>query len=109
MPMQSKQPLLALAGILLLAGCSSGKDETASLPTPEIANVRLTAAQRAHIRIETVAAGTFGRTVTAPGTVDYDNDQATTVTSPFGGPVTRMLVSLGQHVAKGQPLAIVES
>jgi cobalt-zinc-cadmium efflux system membrane fusion protein len=107
--MQNKQPLFALALALLLAGCSSGKDEAATLPTPEIANVRLTAAQRAHIRIETVAAGTFGRTVTAPGTVDYDNDQATTVTAPFSGSVTRMLVSLGQSVAKGQPLALVDS
>ncbi|MEA2998394.1 MAG: rane fusion protein heavy metal efflux system [Sphingomonadales bacterium] len=107
--MRNKQPLFTLAAVLLLAGCSSGKGETDSAPAPIVANVRLTAAQRAHIRIETVAAGTFSRTITAPGTVDYDNDQATIVMSPFNGPVTRMLVSLGQHVARGQPLALVES
>src|SRR6185503_20818863 len=70
---------------------------------------KLTAAQRQHIRIETVAPASFQRTIVAPGTVDYANDQATTVTSQFTGPLTRLLVSLGQHVAKGQPLAIVQS
>src|SRR4051812_7993799 len=107
-PMQNK-PLFAVAAVLAPVGRSSGKDEAANPPTPQNANVRLTPAPRAHIRIETVAAGTFGRTITAPGTVDYDNDQATTVTAPFSGSVTRMLVSLGQNVAKGQPLALVES
>jgi cobalt-zinc-cadmium efflux system membrane fusion protein len=106
--MRNKPAMLTLAAALLLSGCSSGKDEADTAP-PVATNVRLTAAQRSHIRIESVAAGAFSRTVTAPGTVDYDNDQATIVTSPFNGPVTRMLVSLGQHVAKGQPLALVES
>jgi cobalt-zinc-cadmium efflux system membrane fusion protein len=106
--MRNKQATLILAGILLLAGCSSGKDESGS-PPPIVANVRLTAAQRGHIRIETAAPATFGRTIAAPGTVDYDNDQATTVVAPFTGPVTRLLVALGQHVARGQPLAIVQS
>jgi cobalt-zinc-cadmium efflux system membrane fusion protein len=107
--MRNKQPLFRLAALLLLAGCSSGKEEADGSPPATVANVRLTAAQRSHIRIATVAAGTIGRTIAAPGTVDYDNDQATTVMSPFNGPVTRMLVSLGQHVARGQPLALVQS
>src|SRR4051794_28691057 len=107
--MRNKPPLFTLAAVLLLAGCSSAKDEPVGAPAAIVANVRLTAAQRAHIRIETVAAGTFSRTITAPGTVDYDNDQATTILSPFNGPVTRMLVSLGQNVARGQPVALVES
>jgi cobalt-zinc-cadmium efflux system membrane fusion protein len=106
--MRNKPPLFILAVVLALAGCSPGKDEADSAP-PVVANVRLTAAQRAHIRIETVAPAAFSRTIAAPGTVDYDNDQATTITSPFNGPVTRMLVALGQHVARGQPLAVVQS
>jgi cobalt-zinc-cadmium efflux system membrane fusion protein len=107
--MRNKLPLFRLAAVLILAGCSSGKDESDSARPPIVANVRLTAAQRAHIRVATVAPATFSRTITAPGTVDYDNDQATIVMSPFNGPVTRMLVSLGQNVARGQPLALVQS
>lgn len=106
--MRNKALILAAAAAALLAGCSSGGD-TSEQATPQVSNVRLTAAQRQHIRIETVAPAAFRRTIAAPGTVDYDNDQATTVTSQFTGPLTRLLVSLGQHVAKGQPIALVQS
>lgn len=106
--MRNKAAIVALAGALLLAGCSSGNDAADNVQAP-VGNFKLTAAQRGHIRIETVAPSAFRRTIAAPGTVDFDNDQATVVLSPFNGPVTRLLVSLGQHVAKGQPLAMVES
>ena len=106
--MRNKALILAAMASALLGGCSSGAGTSEEAQAP-VGNVRLTAAQRQHIRIETVAPGSFGRTVTAPGTVDYDNDQATIVTSPFNGPLTRLLVSLGQNVAKGQPIATVQS
>ena len=44
-----------------------------------------------------------------PASVDFDNDQATSVLAPFSGPVSRLLVSLGEHVKKGQALATVDS
>jgi cobalt-zinc-cadmium efflux system membrane fusion protein len=96
---------LALA---LLAGCSSSPDESSGT-TGVVANVRLTKAQRAHIQLYTVVPVGYRETVEAPGTVDFDNDHATSVVSPFTGPVTRIFVALGQHVAKGQPLAAVAS
>jgi cobalt-zinc-cadmium efflux system membrane fusion protein len=71
--------------------------------------VRLTKAQLAHIRLFTVAPVGYRQTIEAPGTVDFDNDQATAVVSPFTGPVTRIFVAQGQAVAKGQPLALVQS
>lgn len=74
-----------------------------------VANVHLTNAQRAHIRLYTVVPIAYRRKIDAPGTVDFDNDQATAVLSPFTGPVTRILVDLGQPVSKGQPLALVQS
>ena len=91
----------------LVTGCSSSPDEDKS--AAPLANVRLTKAQRAHIRFYTVVPLGFRQKVEAPGTVDFDNDQATAVLSPFTGPVTRILVALGQPVTKGQPLALVES
>jgi cobalt-zinc-cadmium efflux system membrane fusion protein len=106
--MRNKALIFTAAAAALLAGCSSGSG-TSEPAQAQPSNFRLTAAQRQHIRIETVAPASFRRTIAAAGTVDYDNDQATTVTSPFSGPLTRLLVALGQHVAKGQPLALVQS
>ena len=98
------------AGLLValtLAGCSSSSDENSAAPA--VANVRLTKAQRAHIQLYTVVPVGYRQTIKAPGTVDFDNDHATSVVSPFTGPVTRILVAIGQHVTKGQPLALVQS
>jgi cobalt-zinc-cadmium efflux system membrane fusion protein len=96
---------LALASV---TGCSSSGDDNSGA-TAAVANVRLTKAQRAHIQLYTVVPLGYRQKINAPGTVDFDNDQATSVVSPFTGPVTRILVALGQHVDKGQPLALVES
>ena len=41
--------------------------------------------------------------------VDFDNDQATSVLAPFSGPVSRLLVSPGDQVKKGEALAMVDS
>ncbi len=43
------------------------------------------------------------------GTVDFDNDQATSVLAPFGGPVSRLIATLGEQVKAGTPLAEVDS
>jgi cobalt-zinc-cadmium efflux system membrane fusion protein len=100
--------LAATLALSLVAGCSSSPDENSgSAATP--ANVRLTKAQRAHIQLYTVVPVGYRQRIEAPGTVDFDNDQSTSVVSPFTGPVTRILVALGQPVAKGQPLALVQS
>jgi cobalt-zinc-cadmium efflux system membrane fusion protein len=72
-------------------------------------NVRLTAAQRQNIHLYTVAPSRFRRTLETTAAVDFDNDQATSVLAPFSGPVSRLLVSQGDDVSKGQPLAIVDS
>src|SRR6266550_1801941 len=98
----------AALALALLAGCSSPEDQNNGA-TPAVSNVRLTKAQRSHIQLYTVVPVGYRQKIEAPGTVDFDNDQATSVVSPFTGPVTRILVALGQHVAKGQPLALVQS
>src|SRR6476661_8476548 len=102
-----QRAIVAALAVLVLAGCSSSPDEGSA--TPALPNVRLTKAQRSHIQIYTVVPVGYRQKIEAPGTVDFDNDQATSVVSPFTGPVTRIFVGLGQHVAKGQPLAAVAS
>jgi cobalt-zinc-cadmium efflux system membrane fusion protein len=101
--------VLALAGLGWLAGCSPKADNAPPAASATARNVTLTTDQRQHIRLFTVAPAAFRKTIETTGVVDFDNDQATSVLAPFSGPVSRLLVSAGDKVRKGQPLAMVES
>jgi cobalt-zinc-cadmium efflux system membrane fusion protein len=89
-------------------GCTA-KTDTNPQPSETASNVKLTPAQRQNIRTYTVAPAKFHKTVETSGAVDFDNDQATSVLAPFSGPVSRLLVSLGERVKKGDALAEVDS
>jgi cobalt-zinc-cadmium efflux system membrane fusion protein len=72
-------------------------------------NVVLTSAQRDKLHMAAINSSTFRRTIDASGIVDFDNDQATTILAPVGGPVSRLVVSLGAKVNTGDVLATVAS
>ena len=99
----------ALIAAAWLTGCSGKADETHPAARADLGNVRLSDAQRGHIQIREVQSAVFHRTIETTGVVDFDNDQATSVLAPFSGPVSRLLVPLGQQVKKGQALAAVDS
>lgn len=100
----------ALAAVaVVLAGNSCTSRDGNSAPVVTANNVRLTADQRQHIQLRTLAAARFRRTLETTAAVDFDNDQATSVLAPFSGPVSRLLVSQGDEVGKGQALAVVDS
>jgi len=109
MPRRHAAFALALGALLGVAGCSSKSEaqHVAASDTPQ--NVTMTPAQRQHIRLLTVAPGSFHRAIETTGVVDFDNDQATSVLAPFSGPVARLLVAPGDKVRQGQPLALVDS
>lgn len=100
--------LVAALAVSAAAGCARSGG-----PGPPAAeggsDVRLTAAQREHLRLYALEPAKFHQTVDTTGVVDFDNDQATSVLAPFSGPVSRLLVSPGDRVKKDQPLALVES
>jgi membrane fusion protein, heavy metal efflux system len=100
---------IAATAIMSLPGCSSRNDNEPQPAAVTASNVTLTPAQRQNIHLYTVAPSKFHRTIESTGVVDFDNDQATGVLAPFSGPVTRVLVSLGDHVKPGEPLAAVDS
>ena len=102
--------ICAAFGVCLLAGCSSQTDSSpAATSSVTASNVTLTAAQRQNIHLYTVEPAKFHKTLDTTGTVDFDEDQATTVLAPMSGPVSRLLVSLGVQVEAEQPLAEVDS
>ena len=109
LPREIAVAVVALATIILFAGCSTQGDNNAPAAAATAHNATLTAAQRKNIKLYTVAQATFHKTIDTTGAVDFDNDQATSVLAPFSGPVSRLLVSPGDHVKKGDPLAAVES
>ncbi len=103
--------LVAGVASILLFACSpdaAGEQQQAGAPAAG-AGLTLTPEQRRHITLVTVAPATFRKTIETTGVVDFDNDQATSVLAPFSGPVSRLLVSVGARVKKGQVLAEVAS
>jgi cobalt-zinc-cadmium efflux system membrane fusion protein len=101
--------VMAMATIVTLTGCSAKVDSNAQTASVTVSNVMLTASQRQKIQVYMVAPAKFYKTTETTGTVDFDNDQATSIVAPFGGPVSRLLVSLGDNVKAGDPLAEVDS
>src|ERR1700761_515632 len=101
--------LLFAAGFATLIGCSPKKGVDPQTPSVTATNVKLSAEQLQHVHLFKVEVSTFHRTVETTGIVDFDNDQATSVLAPFSGPVSRLLVSLGDHVKQGAALAVVDS
>lgn len=106
---QGKLTSLLVSTLFILAGCSPRTNTTAPSTSVTASNVTLTSAQLQSIHLVTVRQSTFHKTVDTTGTVDFDNDQATTILAPMSGPVTRLLVSLGDQVKADQPLAEVDS
>lgn len=106
-------PRAALSGAWLtialaaLTGCSSATSETPRAAGPQ--NVTLTTAQRTSIHLLTVQPATYYTSITTTAVVDFDQDRATPVLAPFSGPVTHVMTQLGDHVAAGQALAMVNS
>jgi cobalt-zinc-cadmium efflux system membrane fusion protein len=95
--------------IASLAGCSPKTEDKPQAASVKVSNIKLTEEQRKNIRLYTVAPSRFHKTIDTTGVVDFDNDQATSVLAPFSGPVSRLLVSPGDMVKKGDALATVDS
>jgi cobalt-zinc-cadmium efflux system membrane fusion protein len=106
---QSLAVVVLAAALLAFTGCSSKVDQPGPAGSLTASNVVLTAAQLQKIQLYTVAPSQYHREIDVTGVVDFDNDQATSVLAPFGGPVSRLLVSPGDHVRAGDPLAEVDS
>ena len=107
----------ALAAVFALAGCSSAGENAnkmTSFSTAESAASKaelfsLPADQLSHIQIYTVVQAPLERTLRLTGAVAYNSYVTTPVITQVGGPVSRIVVTPGEHVTAGQPLLYVAS
>jgi membrane fusion protein, heavy metal efflux system len=100
---------VTVAALVSFTGCSPKSDSNEPASSVTVSNVTLTAEQKQKIQFYTVAPSKFHKTTETTGTVDFDNDQATSVLAPFGGPVSKLLVNPGDKVKAGDALAEVDS
>ncbi|WHZ20685.1 MAG: hypothetical protein OJF55_002834 [Rhodanobacteraceae bacterium] len=96
---------MAVAG---LSGCS-GKPPQQQQSSTTPSNVTLTREQQHSIHLYTVEPVQYRTTITTTGVVDFDHNRATDILAPFSGAVTKVLVTQGQQVKKGQALATLDS
>jgi cobalt-zinc-cadmium efflux system membrane fusion protein len=109
--------LLVAAMTLLITGCSNtdpgsktyanGGTEAAKSDKAQLFTVPKE--QASHIQVVTVQPTTWPRILRLTGTVAYNSFQTTPVISQVSGPVSRIMVSPGQVVKKGQPMLYVSS
>jgi cobalt-zinc-cadmium efflux system membrane fusion protein len=107
----------ALAAAFALAGCggaSENANKMTSFSTAESAASKaelfsLPPDQMSHIQIYTVAQAPLERTLRLSGAVAYNSYVTTPVITQVGGPVSRIVVTPGEHVRAGQPLLYVAS
>ena len=105
---RNSRALLASVAVVIVVTVSACSPDNSNQNTIA-SNVTLTDAQKKNIRIFAVEPSHFYKTVDTNGFVDFDNDHATSVMSPISGQVSRLLVNPGDHVSRGQALAIVDS
>jgi cobalt-zinc-cadmium efflux system membrane fusion protein len=107
----------ALAVTLFIAGCGSSAEQASkmtSFSTTESAQNKgemftLPADQTAHIQVFTVVKAPVARMLRTSGVVAYNAFLTTPVISQVGGPVSRVMVTPGQEVKKGEPMLYVTS
>lgn len=105
---------LAPAGLLLvmaLIGCSGrNSDPRAAEPDRSKANLfTVSRDQMEHLEIITVEPSDFPRILRLTGNVAFNAFMTTPVITQVSGPVSRVIVSPGQHVSKGEPMLYVSS
>ncbi|HZU22158.1 MAG TPA: efflux RND transporter periplasmic adaptor subunit [Terriglobales bacterium] len=112
---------IAAAALICLAACSKGSS-AGSPPGPDANSTAggsanenkpslfsVPADQMAHVQVVTIAPEKWTRILRLPGNVSFNGFLTTPVITQVGGPVSRITVSPGQDVQRGQPMLYVSS
>lgn len=111
---RSSRPALVLTSLLLvlsLIACSSrSSDPRAAEPDkPKGDLFTVSKDQMGHLEILTVEPSDFPRVFRLTGNVAFNGFLTTPVITQVSGPVSRLVVSPGQHVSKGEPMLYISS
>ena len=101
----------AVASTLVLGGCRHGAAQTDTRVEPPIGEIWLTDAQiaEAKLKVEPLDEQDVDDVIVTSGKVAFDDAHVNHVFSPVSGRVTRIDAKVGQHVKKGDVLAVLES
>ncbi len=99
----------ALIAAFALSACGGRKPETPQSATATDSGVTITAAQRGQIITAKVEQKSYTPTILTTGTVAFNGERSTQVIAAISGPVSKLLVDLGDSVKVGQALATVAS
>jgi cobalt-zinc-cadmium efflux system membrane fusion protein len=112
----TRKTLLALAGLLLLLGIAacSGRNSNVRAADAESAGSKadlfvVPKEQMEHVQVVTVQPTDFPRILRLTGAVAFNGFLTTPVITQASGPVSRLVVSPGQQVTKGQPMLYISS
>ena len=103
--------VLALGG----AGCSGGASKSAAAATTVVAtaaapdSVELSASQLQAVRVAVTGTRRFAQQRSAVGTIDFDENVAVQVFSPYPGRIIRSFVEVGDDVRRGTALYTIDS
>lgn len=106
------KPLILIASLSLLAltACSGGSgSKTAEADNSKAGLFSIPKEQLGHIQVVTVEPMAFPRVLRLTGNVAFNGFLTTPVITQVSGPVSRLVVSPGQHVTKGQPMLYISS
>jgi membrane fusion protein, heavy metal efflux system len=102
--------LIASLSLLVLTACSGGSGyKTAEADSSKAGLFSIPKEQMGHIQVVTVEPTVFPRVLRLTGNVAFNGFLTTPVITQVSGPVSRLVVSPGQHVSKGQPMLYISS
>jgi cobalt-zinc-cadmium efflux system membrane fusion protein len=109
----NRSGFLVLGGLLaaVAAGCNGERAVDAQATAPAPGEVWLTPSEveNAGITVAPVEEQDVDNTILTAGKVAFDDTHVTHVFSPVSGRVIRIDATLGQHVRRGNTLAVIES
>ena len=102
--------LIASLCLLSLSACSSGSNsKTAEADNSKAGLFSIPKEQMGHVQVVTVEPTVFPRVLRLTGAVAFNGFLTTPVITQVSGPVSRLVVSPGQHINKGQPMLYISS
>jgi len=91
------------------ASANAAPSDVPGVPARELDSVDLSDAQLAYVKVEPVAEREFPVEKEAVGSIDFDQDMAVQVFTPYQGRIVALYAAVGNDVKKGETLFTIDS